>query len=199
MATKTEIRQFIRSLRHNLTQEYRELAAKQCYELIIKHNLISNSSAIAFYWANDNELNLKYLLQHCLQMGIKCYLPVLDDATSALKFVEFTNSSQLINNKYRIPEPLAENQFSYISAQNLDVVLLPLVAFTENGLRLGMGGGYYDRTFAFLANSSNNSNIKKPKLIGIAYDLQCVESLPTETWDIDLHGVATESRFIEVK
>jgi 5-formyltetrahydrofolate cyclo-ligase len=199
MTGKTEIRKAIRILRNNLSQEYKELAAKQCYNTIIKHNIIHNNHAIAFYLTHDSELNLKYILQYCLQIGIKCYLPVIDDINKNLKFVEFDNTSTLINNKYHIPEPLAKGNFSYIDPKNLDTVFLPLVAFTSNGQRLGMGGGYYDRTFAFLANTTNSINTRKPKLIGIAYDAQCVTTLPKESWDINLHGVATESTFLTFK
>lgn len=111
-----------------------------------------------------------------------------------LSFIEYNKTTKFQYNKYNIPEPIASNDSSFINPQQLDVVFVPLVAFTKLGQRLGMGGGYYDRTFAFLANSSNNI-LEKPLLIGVAYDFQCLDYLPHQDWDIKLYGIATQSTF----
>ncbi len=74
-------------------------------------------------------------------------------------------------------------------AQELDLVFLPLVAFDRVGHRVGMGGGYYDRTFAFVQQMHH-----KPILIGLAYEMQQVDGLPFCTWDIPLDGVLTEKQ-----
>lgn len=111
-----------------------------------------------------------------------------------LKFIEYNKTTKFQYNKYHIPEPIAINDSSFINPQQLDVVFVPLVAFTKLGQRLGMGGGYYDRTFAFLANSSNNI-LENPLLIGVAYDFQCLDYLPHQDWDIKLYGIATQSTF----
>lgn len=204
MESKTAIRKAMRAKRNNLDKQYLDLAALLCYKIILKYNLLDNSNKIAFYFANDHELDLKYLLEHCLNQNKQCYLPVLstnDTHNNTLKFVKYTQNSVLVLNKYNIPEPVYTNA-DVIPAQELDLVFMPLVAFTKKGQRLGMGGGYYDRTFAFLVNSLNNVNninIDKPKLIGIGYDIQCIENLKTEKWDIGLHGVATESEFLLFK
>lgn len=199
MTTKTEIRKSIRLLRNSLSEEYKESAAQQCCNIVINANILKNNLSVACYLSHDNELDLKYLLEYCFNHKIQCFLPAINNHNATLKFIEFNNHSNFVKNKYNIPEPIAQNNHSHINPKDLDIVFMPLVAFTKNGLRLGMGGGYYDRTFAFLNNSSNNTNISKPKLIGIAYDLQCVNNLPKELWDIKLHGIATETKFIEFK
>jgi 5-formyltetrahydrofolate cyclo-ligase len=74
----------------------------------------------------------------------------------------------------------------------LDLVLTPLVGFDHKGNRLGMGGGYYDRSFAFLLR---RQNWKKPRLVGLAYDFQQLDKLPAKNWDVPLTAVATDTHW----
>jgi len=76
-----------------------------------------------------------------------------------------------------------------IDPHELDLVITPLVAFDDQRHRVGMGGGYYDRTFSFLAEGNENS---KPRLVGIAFDCQKVQKITPNPWDIPLFRVITE-------
>lgn len=76
------------------------------------------------------------------------------------------------------------------SARSLDLVVMPLLAFDTAGSRLGMGGGFYDRSFAFKRRSGKRSN--KPHLTGIAYQFQQAEALNRQTWDVPLDAISTE-------
>ena len=128
-------------------------------------------------------------------MGKKIYLPVLAPAYSGkLWFVRYQPHSRMVKNKFGIPEPVA-HQRQRISTGALDLVLTPLVGFDNQGNRLGMGGGYYDRTFAFL---NNRKHLKKPHLLGLAYETQRLEKLACEAWDVQLHSVATEYRYFKL-
>ena len=73
--------------------------------------------------------------------------------------------------------------------RELDLILAPLVGFDTHGNRLGMGGGYYDRTFAYL---KHRLHWQKPRLIGLAYELQRVADLANHAWDVPLQSVVTE-------
>ncbi len=115
-----------------------------------------------------------------------CYLPVLTDART-LQFGQYCAGDALQPNQYGIPEPF--NTQHSIQSERLDLVITPLVAFDMHGSRLGTGGGYYDRTFAFI----NTHPAKAPFLLGLAFSIQCCESIPTEPWDVKLNGVLTES------
>lgn len=199
---KIKLRKELRQRRRSISKQESLRAAKDCCEIIIKQNILENKQNIAFYLSQDNELDLCFLLEYCLEHNKNCYLPVLDN--TALKFAPYTHKSKLINNKYHIVEPLIEDPNSMLAAQNLDLVFVPLVAFTKSGNRLGMGGGHYDQTFAFLQNLTNHTNnnstfIIKPILIGIAYELQCVSQLPIDSWDINLNGIVTESEYIKIQ
>lgn len=101
------------------------------------------------------------------------------------------NEGDLLHpNKYAILEP--QHNLKKIPPENLDLVMVPLIAFDLKGNRLGTGGGYYDRTFAFLREQEN----KKPRMIGLAYAVQQAEQIPSDPWDVLLDGIVTEQEVI---
>lgn len=104
--------------------------------------------------------------------------------------MRYDENDALQLNRYFIPEPV--NILREIMSAQLDIVITPLVAFDLNGHRLGTGGGYYDRTFEFL----HKNNVKKPRIIGLAYSAQQAEFIPIDPWDIQMNGVLTEKEFI---
>ena len=73
---------------------------------------------------------------------------------------------------------------------------MPLVGFDHQGYRLGMGGGYYDATLAYMRH---RRSWRKPRLVGIAYECQRVEKLPHDPWDMPLDAVVTEDGVIEFR
>ncbi|OAI49147.1 hypothetical protein AYO45_03320 [Gammaproteobacteria bacterium SCGC AG-212-F23] len=149
-----------------------------------QHLIFQKSQSIACYLPREEEFNSMPMIQAIWRSGKKCYLPVLLPDRS-LVFASYKINDALVPNRYNILEP--ENT-ERIPAQQLDLVLMPLVAFDENGGRLGMGGGYYDRTFAFTKKAVST----KPFLMGVAYALQQVDMLPQDEWDVVLDGIITE-------
>ncbi len=131
-------------------------------------------------------------MQAAWSRGQAIYLPVLSPLKNSLYFAPFTPDSQLSRNRFGICEPDC-SPAQWLRAQQLDVILLPLVAFDDAGNRLGMGGGFYDRTLAFLQHRQHR---RKPALIGLAHEIQHSERLATESWDIPLDAIATEQRFL---
>jgi len=91
-----------------------------------------------------------------------------------------------------IPEPVDTN--ASLAPDAMDVVLVPLLGFDRRGHRLGFGGGYYDRSFAFLRDLERPS---KPLLVGIGYALQEIDRIEPEDWDVRLDYVATERELID--
>ena len=121
----------------------------------------------------------------------KCYLPVLTETTEPmLNFVPYRYGDALRLNRYKILEPV--NIHTVYPANELDLVITPLIAFDDEGHRLGTGGGYYDRTFAFLRELMP----RKPLLFGLAYAAQEAANIPSDSWDITLDGVITENKVI---
>lgn len=153
--------------------------------------LFRRSRHVACYIANDSELDPGHLVETAWAMHKTCYLPVLDTVRAGrLWFTPYTPDSELVPNRFGIPEPKASRR-RHVPPWRLDLILVPLVGFDASGNRLGMGGGFYDQTLAFL---QRRSSWKKPRLLGIAYEFQQVRQLPAEPWDIPLDGIATESR-----
>ena len=131
------------------------------------------------------ELDARPIMQAIWQARKTCYLPILTDEDK-LYFSLYHEKDDLILNRYLIFEPKHHDE--KIAVENLDIVVTPLLAFDLQGHRLGTGGGYYDRTFAFLKNKKS----RKPIMLGLAYALQQADMLPCDTWDISLDGVITE-------
>ena len=189
---KSHLRRELRARRRQLTPHQQTVAAGYLQRLLRRQPLFIRSRRIAFYLANDGEINPAPLLDWARRLGKHCYLPALDPcAAGRLRFVRYNTGSRLRPNRYGIPEPLL-SRGDILPAAALDLVFLPLVGFDASGARLGMGGGYYDRTFAF--KRSNTAH--KPYLLGLAHRCQQVDNLETAHWDIPLHAVATDGGLI---
>jgi len=185
------LRQQIREKRRALSHLEREYAAFLLCERIASTRLFQQSQHIAFYLSNDGEIDLSLLIQHAWQQGKQCYLPVLAEPnTSRLWFIPYTAESKLRNNRFGIPEPIHPRKTRLRKTLSLDLILMPLVAFDEKGNRLGMGGGFYDRTLSFLRQ---RKYWHKPNLLGVAYELQKQKQLETNDWDVPLQSIVTET------
>jgi 5-formyltetrahydrofolate cyclo-ligase len=102
-----------------------------------------------------------------------------------MHFRRWTPATAMQPNRFGIPEPVDGLD---IPADRLELVLMPLVAYSATGTRLGMGAGYYDRAFAFALDHPDAG----PLLVGAAYSLQEVNSLPAQSWDVPLDAVITD-------
>ncbi len=156
------------------------------------HRLFRSARHVAGYLPNDGELDPTPLMGLAWSMGKRVYLPVLSHLRSDhLLFAPYAPGDALRENRFGIPEPVVSLRHM-IDPKALDLVLTPLVAFDQQGHRLGMGGGFYDRSFAFLRR---RRHWLKPHLVGMAYGFQRVDGLPHQPWDVPLDGVVTETGF----
>jgi 5-formyltetrahydrofolate cyclo-ligase len=177
--------------RTHVLQEMRQNAAFNALQLLKKTILFNDAKEIAFYLAKGNEFDCQSIIEESWKQQKTCYLPVLTPEKK-LNFSIYTSHIKLMPNQYQILEP---HNSPFQKADMLDLVLLPLVGFDRKGHRLGMGGGFYDRTFEFLLSSSK----KKPFLLGIAFSFQEVDSLPSDSWDVNLNGILTEKEVIFIE
>nr|VFK62227.1 MAG: 5-formyltetrahydrofolate cyclo-ligase [Candidatus Kentron sp. TUN]VFK65623.1 MAG: 5-formyltetrahydrofolate cyclo-ligase [Candidatus Kentron sp. TUN]VFK71783.1 MAG: 5-formyltetrahydrofolate cyclo-ligase [Candidatus Kentron sp. TUN] len=186
--TCSDIRLQIRRERRELSHASRVYCARRLVANLTGSPLFQRSRRIACFSPQDGEIDLSFLFSRLFSMGKRTYLPVLHG--KKLWFFPFDANTPFTRNKYGIPEPKVSPDLR-CAPQALDLVLTPLVAFDMAGNRLGMGGGYYDRTFAYLLH---RRVFIKPMLIGVAYAFQHVMVLPTRNhWDIPLNGVVTEN------
>lgn len=190
--SRQAIRRDMRRRRQALSPGDQLRAARRVDKLLGRQPLFQRSRDIGFYIANDGEIDPRHLLLSALHQGKRCYLPVLHPTEAGkLWFLPYTEATPLTVNRFGIAEPAVSTE-QRISAEDLDLVLLPLVAYDRSGARLGMGAGYYDRSFAFKAGHKHH----KPVLLGLAHSCQEAARLPVEPWDIPLGAVATETGFI---
>ncbi len=190
---RNTLRRELRQQRSALSAQQQQSAALALDRILGRHPLFLRSKHIALYLPNDGEMDLSPLLQRALSMGKRCYLPVLSPLYhNRLWFAPYDGHNHLELNRFGIPEPIA-NWSQMRPVWSLDLVLTPLVAFDNRGNRLGMGGGFYDRTLAYL---KQRQHWRKPRLLGTAHAFQQVKQLAHESWDIPLQGVVTERELL---
>ncbi|ATG78382.1 5-formyltetrahydrofolate cyclo-ligase [Pseudoalteromonas sp. 1_2015MBL_MicDiv] len=190
---RAQIRKSIREIRNNLSKNQQNLAAQSLYMNFIQHlksENTTNSKHIAIYLSNDGELDTSLLIKELWNLNHVVYLPIIHPFNGAnLLFQRYEKNSPMRANRYGILEPkLNCSQICPLPA--LDYLLMPLVAFDKQGNRLGMGGGFYDRTLARL----HEQNWQKPQLIGLAHECQLVDALPIESWDVPLKTIITPDK-----
>ena len=187
------IRKKIREQRGKLSDEQRLEASIAISDAIVNNPLFMRARNIALYLSHDGEIDISPVFKTAWQRGKRCYLPVLSPQGKKLSFAPFTQESTMRNNRYGIPEPVVSPRM-LLTPQQINLVLTPLVAFDSKGNRIGMGGGYYDRSFAFLRRQQH---FKQTRLCGIGFNFQQVDNIEKQNWDVPLFGAFTDEGFIE--
>lgn len=181
---RQRIRRDMRARRKALSAAQRRVAARRLACHLARHPLLQQASRVALYIGHRGELD-PWLFHQAWSQGKQLYLPVLAPGDAhLLRFVRAEPPWQ--RNRFGIPEPVYRRQ-SECPPWQLDVLLMPLVAFDRQGGRLGMGGGFYDRTLGQLSAWS-----RRPWCLGIGYRFQETENLPLADWDQPLDGIITD-------
>jgi len=192
MNARRELRTQMRSRRNSLTPQQQRKASDSAMRTLQNQLWFRKARQIALYLPNDGELDPTTIINLCWELRKTVLLPVLHPIShNRLWFLPYTPSTRMRRNNYKILEPVV-TRARRRPAWALDLVLMPLVAFDPQGGRLGMGGGYYDRTFSF---KFNHKGLKGPRLIGLAHDFQKIEKLPVAAWDVPLQGVLTDCEY----
>ena len=183
------LRRTLRRQRDALSDSEQRRAAAQLSVTVAACRLFRVSRRIALYLPNDGEIDPQPLMERIWTAKKLCYLPILSRLRhDRLWFAPYTPDTPLTLNRFGIPEPRVPAR-QWVRAQELDLILMPLVAFDSHGNRLGMGGGFYDKSLAFLRT---RCLWRKPHLVGLAHDFQRVEALEPFAWDVPLQAVATD-------
>lgn len=182
------LRTTIRTRRRELSSQMQQHAAQQLVTHAVSFLQKHHARCISLYLACDGELDTQPLIEWCWQNEIKVCLPVLHPFHEGhLLFLSYTPDTNMLLNRFRIPEP-EMNTSNIVPKHEIDIIFTPLVAFDAEGNRLGMGGGFYDRTL------ENWQQSGRPFPVGLAHDCQQVAAIPTEIWDIPLPALITPSR-----
>ncbi len=190
--SRAVLRRQLRQARRNLPPLQQRHAARGLYRQLAQHPLFRRARHIALYLPNDGEIDPRPLLREAQRRGKATYLPVLGPwPRTRMHFQRVWPREALVRNRFRIDEPVIRRTRQR-KAWALDLVLLPLVGFDAYGGRLGMGGGFYDRSLAY---RHRRKNWHKPTLLGVAHECQRVDRLAMASWDVRLGAVVTDLRW----
>ena len=186
-------RRLLRRQRAALTPQVQQQCADAMARNLSQQSVFRNARHIALYLPVRGEADPRGIRRHALPRQ-QFYLPVLAPFRhdKRLWFIRWNAQTRFRLNRFRIPEPLPRYR-QQRAARWLDLVITPLVAFDRSGTRMGMGGGFYDRSFAFKRRATLHTS--RPPLIGIAYDFQAIDKLVRQPWDIPLNGLVSETQF----
>jgi 5-formyltetrahydrofolate cyclo-ligase len=187
------LRREYRERRRAIAAPVRAAAAAQAARVLAAAGLPKPNTRVAAYLPADGEFDPAPVLALARARGCRLYAPVLMPLPGRMAFgpLDAPDHAWRVN-RYGMREPGAVPSLLR-RPQDLDLVLVPLVAFDAAGHRLGMGAGYYDRAFAFL---KQRDSWRRPRLLGLAFDLQEAEALEAAAWDVPLWGVLTETRLL---
>lgn len=183
------LRKALRSKRNALSPELQRAASHAIAETLL--SLTKPNDVVALYLANDGEISPNLAITELQNQQRVCLLPVMHSFRKGyLNFQRFMPDTVMTPNSFDILEPKL-NAADTFALQDIDYIFMPLVGFDDQGNRMGMGGGFYDRTLSHL-----NSLPSSPKLVGLAHDCQQVEQLPIQSWDVPIDLIITPSKKI---
>lgn len=187
--SRAQLRRLLRQQRRALSSAQQRQAARRLYRQLAQHPLFRRSRHIALYLPNDGEIDPQLLLREAQRRGKTTYLPVLNAwPATRMVFQRIHPGEKLTLNRFRIREP-HPNPTRQRKVWALSLLLMPLVGFDPLGGRLGMGGGFYDRSLAY---RSRRKNCRKPTLLGLAHECQKVDRLELASWDVPLEATVTD-------
>lgn len=189
--SRDQLRKTIRAARKSLSVAEQSQASINACQRMLDALKVNQVKHVALYLTHDGELATPPLIEALWQLGIQTYLPRLHPFNAGqLVFLHYSANTPMQPNQFGILEPKLDVR-AIMPIERLDVVITPLVAFDLKGNRMGMGGGYYDRTLA------NWQDKGKPLPMGYAHDCQQVTRLPCEHWDVPLPFIITPSRVLK--
>lgn len=190
--SRPQLRRLLRHNRRALSPAEQRQAAKGLYRQLAQIPLFRRARHVSLYLPMDGEIDPRLLLRAAQKRGKTTYLPVLSAwPRTKMVFQRVRPGEKFKPNRFRIPEPRI-NARRQRKIWTLDLVLMPLVGFDPEGGRLGMGGGFYDRSLAYLAR---RKTWRKPILLGLAHECQKVAKLAVASWDVPLAGTVTDKRW----
>jgi 5-formyltetrahydrofolate cyclo-ligase len=187
-ADRSLLRRELRERRRAIPAVERIAAAESLARHLLELPFMPTSGLVAGYWAMDGEIAL-HVWQLRLPRPLVYCLPALGD-DGRLRFAPWRPGEPLVSNRFGIPEPDVAPS-SLVDPEHMALVVVPLVGFDHHGQRLGMGGGWYDRSFAF-----RNPGNPPPWLVGAGFAAQQVGVLPVQPWDVALDAVCSEQALL---
>jgi 5-formyltetrahydrofolate cyclo-ligase len=181
---RQRIREDIRSKRRGLDPAWCARSSARIVERISRLPELLACRHLAGYLAMPGEVDVDRLLQRALAEGMRACVPAYDPAAGAYRLARYAGDVPVMRARLGVREPVCPR---WVALEDVDVVLVPGVAFDPDCARLGHGAGYYDR---LLAGPAGGSVLK----VGVAFELQLVPRIPCEAWDVRMDMVVTEQQ-----
>ena len=180
------MKKLLRMQAKKLRKDFHELSGKEASILAEKHMLAlpeyKNAKCVLLYCSNWSEVMTGGLIEKTILQKGFCVLPYVEGETLGL--AKIRDVSKLVFGKFGIREPPRED---IVKPEDVDLAIIPGIAFDHEGNRLGYGHGYYDRLLRKMECPA----------IGLAYEVQIIDEIPAEKSDIPVHKIVTENRVIE--
>lgn len=180
------IRTAAKRARRSIRDDARTAASAEIASHIMNSREFLASRTLACYLHDWDEVDTRAIIERAWCAKKRVFSPVID-RHGGMRFHALYPETRLEQNQFGLWEPIAT---SAISPRELDIVITPVVAFDDDLNRIGMGGGHFDRCFAFLRN---RKRWLRPKLIGVAFDCQRVEKITPNPWDVRLYRIISEA------
>ncbi len=194
--SKQSLRTQMRQKRRSLDEGQQDTAAQGLLKNLLSVNVFNQAKRISMYFPNDGEIDPTLVMLRALEMSKKCYYPIIFPSRKPkLFFAPVLPGTRLKADRMGIMSPVVPSAH-WLKPSQLDVILLPLVSFDAHGSRIGMGGGFYDASLAFL---SSRKHWRRPRLIGIAHEIQRAEKITTDHWDMPLEMIVTDQAIYNVQ
>lgn len=192
--TKSTIRKTICTLREQLLPEVRAAYSAAIAERLLQLAEYRQAGTVLGYMNFGAEFASEIWIAHVLADGKRLVLPKVNHHTNHLDLYRVDDpDNQLVRGLWGIREPIVECCERVVALDEVEFALLPGVAFTRNGVRLGYGGGFYDK---LLACPDGIKEAQRPALFAAAFALQIVEHIPQEVTDVKVGGIVTEQEII---
>ncbi|MEE9368785.1 MAG: 5-formyltetrahydrofolate cyclo-ligase [Pontiella sp.] len=185
MITKPQLRQNIFLKRRGLDIQWLKDASAEIEKNISCLDPFTAAETVALYMGISGEVSLDTLFSSCWNLGQRTCIPVFNNETKLYEMAEVTRKTRFKIGRYGIKEPINP---LLVSEQEIDLMILPGVAFDSHGNRVGRGGGYYDRLLVKFSGIT----------IGVAFDFQVYHQIPTEPHDKPVDFIVTETKTVEV-
>lgn len=177
------LRKQLRSQRRQLDRYQQRQTEQRCLQRLIHMPEFKQARHVGLYLHAFGEVATDRMIWQCFKQHKKVYLPLICNMTQHLRWVNITaqqyRQRRFCRHRLGMQQPMATHTWP---VTHLDLLVMPLLACDPTGLRLGMGGGYYDRTLAMAA--------QRPFRLGLAHEFQYLEqTLPAQAWDQALHAL----------
>ena len=189
MINKAALRKEFSARRASISPEDKRFWDEEIYKRLVSFQPLRDASIVMTYMSFRNEVDTWKLVHYLLEHGIRVCIPRTDIISVNLTASEiFDPHSDLHPGLFKVPEPRPEKLLP-VNIREIDLHIIPGIVFDKSGHRIGYSRGFYDR---YLADSPHSA-----LLIGLAYDFQIVDKIPSEAWDIPVHHIISEKRVVD--